>query len=241
MNQQTRIDALTKKVVQKYKKMSQLIGIFLVGSATKNMFDEYSDIDVYILTGDNGKFSREFYRIGHTGIEVLFDTPVDLEKFLADEHGSLYRNTAQMLATSKILFGDEKVLTRFQVRAKDVLASKTTYTDEDILMHKYSIDDFLEDARRDVASNDAFTFAMDSTQAFRHVQELLLKINGEYYRKSREMKQLFKRMEPSLFRLMGCFYESDSLSQKMISLDKIAHCAFAITGGRLPKKWSMKT
>lgn len=240
MSQQKLIDSLTKKIVQKYKKIPHLVGIFLVGSAARNAFDEFSDIDVYILTEKMEKISRESYCIGRVEIEVLFDTPESLEKFLTDERGSLYRNTANMIAGSKILSGETKKLVNFQEIAKSVLASKTVYDDEDIFMHKYSIADFLEDARRDAAANDAFNFAMDSAHVLRHIQELVMKICGEYYRKSREMKLVFKQIDLTLFQLMMQFYESKSILQKMILLDKLACRAYRLSGGQPSKTWSIK-
>ena len=56
------MEELTQKIcneiADQYKPDKNVLGILLFGSAARNKFDKYSDIDIYVLLDKKGKFSR---------------------------------------------------------------------------------------------------------------------------------------------------------------------------------------
>jgi len=91
-------------VVKKYKQDKNVLGILLFGSVARNKFDNYSDIDIYILLDKKGKFSRENFVNNKIRVDIIFNTIKEAKDYLKEEKNNVRRITSHMLAHGKILF-----------------------------------------------------------------------------------------------------------------------------------------
>ena len=105
-----------------------------------------------------------------------------------------------MLAHGEILFQRRKNLEKIQAIAKNNLKLKTKYKKGEILMHKYSIDDFWGEVQRDIKNNDYLAFGIDSYLLISNIVELFLKLNGEFLRQPNEIMKLLKKIDKKIFR-----------------------------------------
>jgi len=94
-----------------------------------------------------------------------------------------------MLAYGEILFQKGENLEKLQIVAKNNLRLKTAYKKSEILMHKYSIDDFWGEVQRDIKNKDYLAFGLDSHLLISNIIEIFLRLNGEFLRNDRSIKK----------------------------------------------------
>ena len=52
------VEKVIKEVVEEYKQDKNVLGVMVFGSVVRRRFDEYSDIDIYVLLKNKGGFLR---------------------------------------------------------------------------------------------------------------------------------------------------------------------------------------
>ncbi|MBU2213538.1 nucleotidyltransferase domain-containing protein [Patescibacteria group bacterium] len=235
------VKAISNSVVTEYSKMKGVLGVVLIGSAAHDTFDKHSDIDFYIITVNKTKLSRKCY-IASNGIvvDILYNSIGEIRRYLREEQASLYRNVSHMLARGRILFKSSEEVVKLQKSARSNLKRKTRHTKEEIIMHKYSIMDFLDDARRDAHGGNSVPFYWNAHFCIQNAMELQLKLSGSYLRKPAELFSHTQQTDKRFFSLLQSFYSDDLLLPKCLTaLEKIALQALTKSGGPLPKEWSI--
>ena len=233
------IDDAIVRTVAKYSTDTNVIGIFLIGSAATETMDESSDIDFIIVTNEAGGKSRDQF-IDESGIaiEVLFNTELELESYLRNDVASLYRNTSIMLSVAKIVHDPAKLLQKFIDQAVISLTTKSVMSDADNLMHRYSIIDFLSDAKRERDRNAILAKALVSEFLIRNTIEAIIRLHGSYFVEPRRLANHLGAFDPSFKLLLEAYYESPSQLQ-IDSLSEIASYTLNQLGGQLPENWSL--
>jgi predicted nucleotidyltransferase len=222
-----------------YRDDKNVLCIALFGSAAKHQDDAFSDIDIYIVLKKRAKSSRiNFLREGKK-VDVILSTLKETVEYLDSDKGSLKRVTSDMLANAVVLFDRADTLKKLIKVAKENLRIKTKYTKKEILMHKYSIDDFLGEAQRDAAIGDDLAFAMDSQLLINNVLELCFKMKGLVLPQPNKIKDILGRIDGPLSALIDELYAKSDPSEKCEVLIKIVGRVYGITGGELPDRWSV--
>lgn len=240
-NHQTMVDQISKTILDKYKGNRDVVGIFIIGSAAQNTFDEYSDIDFFIILEKTNGLSREnFLSRENINVETLFNTVAEVQEYLHKERTSLYRNTSHMLARGKLLYSSSNVAKQLQLKAQDNLKQKTTHSDSEVVMNKYSINDFLEDVRRDTRNNDIIAFHQDSSYLIQNCIELVLRFNGSYNLKPKSMPEVLAGIDKYFVDILINFYQAQNLHEKLKLLEQISEHVVTVCGGKLPSNWSLK-
>ena len=173
------IQKICNDVVKQYKQDKNVLGILLFGSAARNKFDKYSDVDIYVLLDKKGKFSRSNFVKNGLRVDIIFNTIKEAKNYLKEDTNNLRRITSHMLAYGRILFQRQRNLERIQAVAKNNLKLKTKYKNSEVLMHKYSIDDFWGEVQRDIQKGDYLAFGLNSHLLVSNIIELFLKQSGE--------------------------------------------------------------
>ena len=236
----TNVENIYTEVVQRYSHDRNVVGILVFGSMARGTADQFSDVDIYIISKSKGEISRLSFQYEQKQVELLFDSTEDLRAFLKAERSSVHRNISQMMAQSKVLYAsDAKILDTIINEARANLATKTKLTRDEIVMHRYSTSDFLVKAKRDAHNKDAIAFGMTSGLLVANVLELFLKINGLYFKQPKDLSKDLAKIDERFAKLLSSFYESRSLKEKQLRLSKIAEYGFSIAGGRLPAKWQL--
>lgn len=225
------------RVIKEFGTKKNVLAIFVFGSTVRGNADQYSDIDFLVLLKKKYPYSRKSFLAEGVRADVLFETKRDMDKYLAEEKNNVRRISSHMLAHSRILFTRDGSEKKMQVLAKQNLKGKTKYTRSEILMHLYSIDDFLSEVRRDEENDDRVAFDIDSHLLINNSIELLLKLSGEYLRQPKEMKIVLEKIDPEFLSLLERFYEMRSLADKVKILIKLAEYAYEKAGGPLPDEW----
>lgn len=208
------------KIVAKIKNQYENIDtILLFGSATSPDWTNKSDIDVF-LVDDSFNDSRSDAEIDGVLVEFQEDSFANIKKDMENERGRLLnRNVSTMIATSTVVStkSPEKVEELVNL-AKEILASKPNYNDEDIKMWKYSIDDYLAKAEKDVARNDEVAFYFDAHYVLQNALEMSLALNGAYMPQPKYLTGLLAEKDPELLEIWKSYLASSAMSDKLTAI-----------------------
>lgn len=208
------------KIVAKIKNQYENIDtILLFGSATSPDWTNKSDIDVF-LVDDSFNDSRSDAEIDGVLVEFQEDSFANIKKDMENERGRLLnRNVSTMIATSTVVstksLGKVEELVNL---AKEILASKPNYDDEDIKMWKYSIDDYLAKAEKDVARNDEVAFYFDAHYVLQNALEMSLALNGTYMPQPKYLAGLLAEKDPELLEIWKNYLASSAMSDKLAAI-----------------------
>jgi len=234
------IQKICSEVVEQYKPDKNVFGILLFGSVTRNKFDQYSDVDIYILLKKKGKFTRSNFIKNGVRVDIILNTLKEAKGYLKEDKNNLRRITSHMLAYGEVLFQRGKNLDMVQVIAKNNLKLKTKYKKSEILMHKYSIDDFWGEVQRDIKNNDYLAFGIDSYLLISNIVELFLKLNGEFLRQPNEMTEVLKKIDRKFSDQIENFYTASNIQNKKQVLLTLVEYIYKKSKGPLPPKWFLK-
>ena len=145
-----------------------------------------------------------------------------------------------MLTYGEILFQKGGKLEKIQTIAKSNLKLKTKYKKSEILMHKYSIDDFWGEVQRDIENNDYLAFGIDSHLLISNIMELFLKLNGEFLRQPNEMMGILKKLDRRFSDQIENFYKANKIQNKKHILSNLVEYIYTKSKGPLPKRWFLK-
>ncbi len=216
------------------------MGILLFGSVARNKFDQYSDIDIYILLNKKGGFSRSNFIKNGVRVDIILNTIKEAKSFLNEDKNNLRRITSHMLAHGKILFQRKKDLEKIQFIAINNLKLKTKYKSGDILMHKYSIDDFWGEVQRDIKNNNHLAFGIDSHLLISNIIEIFLRLNGEFLRQPNEIIEILKKLDRKFSNQIENFYKANNIQNRKQILSNLIKYIYKKSKGPLPKKWLLK-
>jgi predicted nucleotidyltransferase len=230
---------LAGRVIEEFGTKKDVLAVFIFGSAIRGGFDRYSDVDFFVLLKRKRTYSRKNFLFEGVRADILFETEKDIEKYLATDKGNVRRIASHMLAHSKIIFARDGSGKKLQAMAKRNLKGKTRYTRSEILMHLYSIEDFLGAAKRDAERGDIVAFELDSHLLVNNAIELLLKFEGEYLRQPREMRDIFGKTDPGFVSLLERLYGTIVLGDKAGILEELTEYAYRKAGGPMPDSWEV--
>lgn len=236
----TLIKKICDDVIKKYKQDKNVLGIMLFGSAARNKFDEYSDIDIYVLLKKKGEYSRYNFIKNKYRIDIILDTLKEAKLYLKEDKFNVKRPTSHMLAYGKILYQTKNNLKIIQNNAKNNLKLKTKYDKNEILMHKYSIDDFWGEVQRDIKNKDYLAFGLDSQLLLNNIIELFLKLRGVFFRQPNEMKKFLEKLDKNFTHDVEKFHKANNLQIKKEILSKLVKYIYKLSKGPLPEKWGIR-
>lgn len=227
-------------ILKQYKPNKNVLGILLFGSAARNKFDQYSDVDIYILLNKRGKFSRNNFIKNGLRVDIILNTIKEAKHYLKEDKNNLRRITSHMIAHGEILFQRGEILKGVQTIAKSNLRLTTKYKKGEILMHKYSIDDFWGEVQRDIKNNDYLAFGLDSHLLISNIIELFLKLNGGFLRQPNEMAGVLKKLDRKFSDKIENFYGASNIQNKKRILSDLVEYIYKKSRGPLPSKWFLK-
>lgn len=227
-------------MVGQYKQDKNVLGILLFGSVARNKFDRYSDIDILILLKKKSDYSRFNFIKNSIRVDIILNTVSEAKSFLKEDERNIKRNTSHMLAYGKILYQKGDDLEMIMTKARNNLKLRTKYNNDEILMHKYSIDDFWGEVQRDFKNNDRMAFELDSHLLMKNIIELFLKIKGEFLRQPNEMASIVNKEDKKMGYYMEKFYKTRGLKSRIMILSKIIEHTYKLANGPLPPKWQIK-
>jgi predicted nucleotidyltransferase len=230
-----------EQLITKFSRDTNVLGIMLFGSQARGMADRFSDTDIYILLSKRGAYTRlNYLSSGAPRFDIFFDPLNEVKQYLRDERHKVRRITSHMLAHGIVLFERGKELSKLQSIAKANLRLKTICSHEEILMHKYSIDDFWGEVQRDYRSGNNISFGINCQLLITNVTELVLKLRGGFFCPPREMNQLLHNLDPRFEKLAQEFYAATVAGKKVEVLRRIVRYAYTISGGPLPRRWCLR-
>ena len=210
-------------IIDKLKeKYSDIDTILLFGSASTASWTPESDIDIFLI---DPKFtdSREDLIIDGVTIEIQKDNFDNLAKDMEFERGSLLnRNLSTMIASSDII--SSKSLSKMEnlkTLANSVLDSKVLFSDEDTKMWRYSIEDYLSKADKDLKQNDLIAFYMDTHYVMQNALELSLATHGAYMPQPKNLAKVLQKTDPSVYQIFKDFTSSIGPQEKLEILQKL--------------------
>lgn len=213
---------VTKIIEQIQAQYENVDTILLFGSATAPDWTDKSDIDVF-LVDDSFDDSRSETMIDGVVVEFQKDNFSNILKDMENERGRLLnRNVSTMIATSKVISTkSQERAEQLIARAKEILASKSNYDDEDIKMWKYSIEDYLAKAEKDIPRNDELSFYYHAHYVLQNALEMSLALNGVYMPQPKYLAKLLEEKDSELLDVWKNYLAADTLEGKLSALQTL--------------------
>ena len=139
------------------------------------------------------------------------------------EYGQLLnRNVSTMIATSRVISSkSSEKLTELIDSAKLTLSSTPVYGEQDVRMWKYSIEDYLSKAEKDITKNNSLAFYIHANYVLQNALQMSLALNGAYMPQPKYLGKLLEEKDPELFEIWNQYLEADSLRQKITILNRL--------------------
>ena len=215
----TRVEQIIKKVKLQYRNIDTIL---LFGSALSPDWTEQSDIDIFLID-DSFNDSRPETIIDGITVEFQQDNFDNVLKDIQSEYGKLLnRNVSTMIGTSRIISSkSSEKLTKLINSAKLTLSSIPVYSEQDIKMWKYSIEDYLSKAEKDITKNNSLAFYIHANYVLQNALQMSLALNGTYMPQPKYLGKLLEEKDPELFEIWNQYLKADSLTQKMTILNRL--------------------
>ncbi|MFA6160740.1 MAG: nucleotidyltransferase domain-containing protein [Patescibacteria group bacterium] len=226
-------------LVDQLKLNREVCVIALVGSATQNSWDRWSDIDIFVVTDKRHSDSRMQVCINDRKVDVIFNAQKEIGEYLSKEKNSIRRNTAHLIANSKVLWQRKPIWSKLKKYAQEVLRSETTTDRRSMIMNLYSIDDYLAKAGRHCELKDDIAFGLASRNVIENSIEIFLKKYRTFWPPLSKVDALFKSSDPKFHRFLKFYYEKNTLVERYRALIKLADYASRLGGGPLLPNWSL--
>ena len=219
-----RANIIINKLKEKYKNIDTIL---VFGSALTDDWNPIlSDVDVFFIDKslDDKRIEEE---IDGIKVEILTDNFDDLAKNIESERGKLLnRNLSNMIHVSEIIVSKSaEKLVKIKKLADEVILSETYFDDDDVRMWKYSIEDYLSKAAKDVAKNDCLAFYLDAHFVIQNLLELTLATHGKFFIQPKNMRQILTEIQPELVAKLEEYIQANSEKNKLASLKEIAKFA----------------
>lgn len=215
----TRVEQIIEKVKLQYRNIDTIL---LFGSALTSDWTERSDIDIFLID-DSLNDSRSEVVIDGITIELQEDNFENILKDIQSEYGQLLnRNVSTMIASSiAISSKSPNKLAKLIDSAKLTLSSTPVYSEQDVKMWKYSIEDYLSKAEKDITKNNILAFYFHANYVLQNALQMSLALNGTYMPQPKYLGKLLVEKDPELFEIWNQYLEADSLRQKITILNRL--------------------
>ena len=215
----TRVEQIIEKVKLQYRNIDTIL---LFGSALTSDWTERSDIDIFLID-DSLNDSRSEVVIDGITIELQEDNFENILKDIQSEYGQLLnRNVSTMIASSiAISSKSPNKLAKLIDSAKLTLSSTPVYSEQDVKMWKYSIEDYLSKAEKDITKNNILAFYFHANYVLQNALQMSLALNGTYMPQPKYLGKLLVEKDPELFEIWSQYLKADSLTQKITILNRL--------------------
>lgn len=215
----TRVEQIIEKVKLQYQNIDTIL---LFGSALTSDWTKQSDIDIFLID-DSFNDSRSEAVIDGITVEFQEDNFENILKDIQSEDGQLLnRNVSTMIATSRVISSkSSEKLTKLINSAKLTLSSIPVYSEQDVRMWKYSIEDYLSKAEKDITKNNSLAFYIHANYVLQNALQMSLALNGTYMPQPKYLGKLLEEKDSELFEIWNQYLKADSLTQKMTILNRL--------------------
>ena len=214
-----RVEQIIKKVKLQYQNIDTIL---LFGSALTSDWTEQSDIDIFLID-DSFHDSRSEAVIDGITVEFQKDNFENILKDIQSEYRQLLnRNVSTMIATSRVISSkSSEKLAKLIDSAKLTLSSTSVYGEQDVRMWKYSIEDYLSKAEKDITKNNSLAFYLHANYVLQNALQMSLALNGTYMPQPKYLGKLLEEKDSELFEIWNQYLKADSLTQKMTILNRL--------------------
>lgn len=215
----TRVEQIIEKVKLQYQNIDTIL---LFGSALTSDWTKQSDIDIFLID-DSFNDSRSEAVIDGITVEFQEDNFENILKDIQSEDGQLLnRNVSTMIATSSVISSkSSEKLAKLIDSAKLTLSFASAYSEQDVKMWKYSIEDYLSKAEKDINKNNSLAFYIHANYVLQNALQMSLALNGTYMPQPKYLGKLLEEKDSELFEIWNQYLKADSLTQKMTILNRL--------------------
>ena len=215
----TRVEQIIEKVKLQYQNIDTIL---LFGSALTSDWTERSDIDIFLIDNSFNDSRSEAVIDGIT-VEFQEDNFENILKDIQSEYGQLLnRNVSTMIGSSRIISSkSSEKLTKLINSAKLTLSSTSAYSEHDVKMWKYSIEDYLSKAEKDITKNNSLAFYLHANYVLQNALQMSLALNGTYMPQPKYLGKLLEEKDPELFEIWIQYLNAASMTQKIEILNRL--------------------
>lgn len=232
-----KLEKIAKQQVNKLIKRKDVLGILVFGSLARGGVDKYSDIDIYVLLSKKPKFSRQGKKENGIIVDIQLDDKKVAYESINEEKFKVRRNFSHMIAMGKIVYDTSGEMKKLQVLAKSNLRFKTKMSNQEKIMHLYSIDDFYGEVLRYCQSDDDIAFRQNCELLVNNIIDFFLKLKGDYWRRPNEMKAVFMKHDKKFATLLVNYYKEADKRKIVKVLSALTERIYILAKTKLPNKW----
>lgn len=230
------IDIIKNKILSEFKNYSYCLGVMHCGSTVSGAIEKNADIDFFVLVREGVGYTRLHKIVGSVKVDIILDTEEEMLRYMREDMFTIKRSTAHMLSWGNILFDTKEKLKKVQEEARASLEQPVKYTPGEILMHKYSIDDFLDDMERACEAGDVIGFAWQQNLLLQNVNDIIFKLEGKVMPKVLTSES-FLAIDISLCERIKGSLSGLNLLEKFQSSKTLVQYVYKKYGGPLPAEW----
>ncbi len=230
------IDTIKNKVLSEFKSYSYCLGVMHCGSSVCGTIGKNSDADFFVLVRKGIGYTRLHKIVDAVKVDVILDTEEATARYLKEDEHAIKRPTASLLSDGIILFDQEGCLKKLKDEARISLEQPVKYTPGEILMHEYSIDDFLDDMERACEAEDFISFAWHQNFLMQNIIDMIFKLEKKIMPRM-ITTEAFASIDRSLCQKIQDSLTGSNVKQKFESTKALVAYVYRKYGGPLPTEW----
>lgn len=243
-----------KEFLKKYEEDDDVVGAILCGSYADGTYNEYSDIDVYlVLKADVTYFSRGSLESNSYLIEYFMNTKLGIKKFMEEEFNNFKHSTANMFAYGKIIYDLDGSVKELQDLALEYIDKPfKNITSSKLDSNNYHLWDLLDELKVSLKEerldfhkiyymllNDIYDIYAEYLGVQKLTKTKIYKIlTDEEYRKK---YHVFKLPEEEFINLYLKCYNLDKLDRMYKNIEELINYYYKKQGGFNIRTFELKT
>lgn len=239
------VDAFLKKFKKKHSKEKiDILAILGFGSSFNvGEIKPNSDLDLYIVIGNNGKKYRGV--MFADGVEVdYFAYPLeqleyDWKKVRSGENPRL--TVAYILGDSRLIFDPYSKLKEIRREAKLFLKKDVSkkLTRPYLTISKYFIKDYLKDIEDNLRDGDVFSWQYNVSLLLNDLINIFCQFHGIPLVKAKYQGSEIAKKDKNFVRIYELIANSSSLKRRTEAIKKLASYCLKKIGDPLPNEWEL--
>jgi Nucleotidyltransferase domain len=205
------------------------IGIIASGSIIRGNPNKDSDFDIYVIHEQPFRQRIQKY-FNQVPCEIFVNTFAHTQSSFLNEQNDNRPVTAHMIATGKVIKGQDNDIVKQAIKEANVFKNKTKATTEfDRIIYKYFITNLLEDAN-DTILEDPITSAYILNRALDKLIDYWFVINQIPLTRIKERMSTIKNKDVAFYNKIKLIYNANDMVQKLNHTNTLVASIIKTTG-----------
>ncbi len=239
------IKEFLKKFLEEHAKDNLKVeGILVAGSFLDNKkISKNSDLDLFIVIKSHKKRYRGMDIVDGLSIDYFINPIEQLRYDMSQIKDSSNNTLSNAIAYGHIIQDKNKNLLKLQQQARKIIKNtiENPLPDFRITLIKYTIDDYLKDIEDNYIDKDYFAWQYNLSLLQNYLVEVFCRANKIPLVKPKYQRREINKKHRRFVWLYQRLSMSSDQRQKMDNIKKLSKYVLDNLGGKLPRKWEIKS